>query len=241
MIKGLLSKPVAVPPTLQSVEMNTTERRLVEPLFLDIWAVDKFYEYNVHKHDIVSQLKAGDEVWLKTDTQGYSHVLLYIGNEEVVHVSDVNKSGFRLGKTIVTRDNLNDVAEDKLIGCRKTGNLDDAKREVIIQRALGDVGKYFPYLLTTDNCEHQVKYWISGVKDYRWIVSTQVRDHVVIGLISFLVGAGIGAGLVLYLWSTDIFPILVGTLGGGVLSAVVIVGFKYLASSLEYRKAFRGH
>jgi len=240
MIKGLLSKPVAVPPKLQSVEMNTTERAIVEPLFLDIWAVDKFFDYNGHKHTIVPQLEAGDEVWLKKDTQGYSHVLLYIGNEEVVHVSDVSKSGFRLGKTIVARDNLNEVAEDKLIGCRKTKNLDDKKRETVVQRALGDVGKYFPYLLTTDNCEHQVKYWITGVKDYRWIVSTQVRDHVVIGLISFFVGAGIGVGLVLYLWSTEIWPILAGGLGGGLLCTVVIVAFKYLASSLEYRKAFRG-
>jgi hypothetical protein len=119
------------------------------------------------------------------------------------------------------------VGKDHLIGCRKTKNLDDGKREEIVARGLQDVGKFFPYLLTTDNCEHQVKYWISGVKDYRWIVSTQVRDHVVIGIIGFIVGAAIGAGLIILLWSTDVYPIILGTLGGGILLMVGLVGFKW--------------
>jgi hypothetical protein len=128
------------------------------------------------------------------------------------------------------------VGKDHLIGCRKTKNLDDGKREEIVARGLQDVGKFFPYLLTTDNCEHQVKYWISGVKDYRWIVSTQVRDHVVIGIIGFIVGAAIGAGLIILLWSTDVYPIILGTLGGGILLMVGLIGFKYCISSLENRK-----
>lgn len=88
---------------LQAAQLNTSDRSVVEPLFLDIWAVDKFFEYNSHKGNIVPQLQAGDEIWLKKETQGYSHVLLYIGGGEVVHVSDVQKSGLRLGKTIICR------------------------------------------------------------------------------------------------------------------------------------------
>ncbi|OXA44165.1 HRAS-like suppressor 2 [Folsomia candida] len=162
---------------LKAAQLNTSDGSMVEPLFLDIWAVDKFFEYNHHKGTIVPQLEAGDEIWLKKETQGYSHVLLYIGNSEVVHVSDVQKSGLSLGKTIICRDKLEDVAKDKLIGCRKTNGLSPEKRDEIVTRALKDVGKFFPYLLTTDNCEHQVKYWISGVKDYRWIVSTQASHY----------------------------------------------------------------
>jgi cell wall-associated NlpC family hydrolase len=65
--------------------------------------VDKFFDYNSQKDNIVPQLEPGDEVWLKMETQGYSHVLLYIGGQEVVHVSDVQKSGLKLGKTIICR------------------------------------------------------------------------------------------------------------------------------------------
>lgn len=88
---------------LKAAQLNTSDGSMVEPLFLDIWAVDKFFEYNHHKGTIVPQLEAGDEIWLKKETQGYSHVLLYIGNSEVVHVSDVQKSGLSLGKTIICR------------------------------------------------------------------------------------------------------------------------------------------
>lgn len=78
----------------------------------------------------------------------------------------------------MNRDKLEDVAHDKLIGCRQTEGLDDRKRDEIVARAMQDIGKYFPYVLTTDNCEHQVKYWISGEKNYRWIVSTQVSNKI---------------------------------------------------------------
>lgn len=56
-----------------------------------------------------------------------------------------------------------------MIGLRKTEGLSDEERQEIVKRAGQDVGKYYPYLLTTDNCEHQVKYWISGNKDYRQV------------------------------------------------------------------------
>jgi hypothetical protein len=142
--------------------------------FMDIWAVDEYRPYEDVPAMEIRSIKVGDEIWLKERTQGYAHVLLYIGNKEVVHVSNVEKTSIRMGKTKICRDNLDDVARDHLIGLRRTEGLDERKRKEIVNRALGDVGKHFPYLLTTDNCEHQVKYWISGVKDYRWIVSTQV-------------------------------------------------------------------
>lgn len=140
-------------------------------LFLDIWAVKDFVPYN--PDELLPQLEVGDEIWLKLETQGYSHVLLYIGNGEVVHVANVEKPGL-IGKTLIRRDYLNDVAEGHLVGFRKTPDLTDEMRKQIRKRGLNDVGKLYPYYLTTENCEHQVKYWISGIRDYSWTVSTQV-------------------------------------------------------------------
>lgn len=57
---------MAVNVRLQGMELNTMERSLVEPLFLDIWAVDKFFEYNKHKGTIVPQLKPGTGIEIET-------------------------------------------------------------------------------------------------------------------------------------------------------------------------------
>jgi len=130
-------------------------------LFLDIWAVSEYSPYEDVTEEDFARISVGDEIWLKERTQGYAHVLLYIGNKEVVHVSNVEKSGLRLGKTKICRDKLDDVAKDHLIGLRKTEGIDDKKRDEIVRRALGDVGKYFPYLLTTGEFSVNLPFMLS--------------------------------------------------------------------------------
>ncbi len=61
----------------------------------------------------------------------------------------------------------------------------------------------------------------------------------VIGIIGFLVGAGIGAGIAILLWSTEILPVLSCSLGGGFIAALLLVGFKYCMSSIENRGLVR--
>ena len=68
----------------------------------------------------------------------------------------------------------------------------------------------------------------------------KVRDHVVIGIIGMLIGGGLGAGLTVYFWSTEVWPIMGGCVGGAVLFAVILVGLKYCVSALENRKFLRG-
>lgn len=141
------------------------------PLFGEIWAIKDFELYD--PTTFIPKLQIGDEIWIKDVRKGYAHVLVYIGNEEVVHVSNVQKSGLKMGKTIICRDHLSDVANGELVGIRKTEASPQHGAE-IVARALADVGKYMPYLLSRQNCEHQVKYWITGDAHFNWATSTQV-------------------------------------------------------------------
>ena len=120
------------PRNVRLVYQSSSEDGAYDPLFLDIWAVNKFFEYNSYKDHIVPQLEVGDEVWLKRDTQGYSHVLLYIGGGEVVHVSDVQKSGLSLGKTIVVRyvDKMSSIWRSQ---CYSILKLDDIASKMILE------------------------------------------------------------------------------------------------------------
>lgn len=144
----------------------------ITPLAWDIWAVSDYIPFD--EETFIPQLKVGDEVWIKKATAGYSHVTLYIGRGKVVHVAEVDKTGLFPGKTRVSKDPLSKIAKDRFVGHRKTRATEEEQAE-IIARALEDVGKLFPYVLTSENCEHQVKYWISGRQDYNMTISTQVK------------------------------------------------------------------
>lgn len=45
----------------------------IEPLFMEIWSVRDFVQFNEYGYRVVSILEVGDEVWLKKDTQGNSN------------------------------------------------------------------------------------------------------------------------------------------------------------------------
>lgn len=151
----------------------THENIEITPFVWEIWAVSDYIPFD--EETFLPQLTIGDEVWMKKATAGYSHVTLYIGRGKVVHVADVDKTGLFPGKTRVAKDLLSSIAVDRLVGIRKT-NASKEQQEAIVERALADVGKYFPYVLTSENCEHQVKYWISGRQDYNMTISTQVNS-----------------------------------------------------------------
>lgn len=144
----------------------------ITPFVWEIWAVSDYIPFD--EETFMPQLTVGDEVWVKKDTAGYSHVTLYIGRGKVVHVVEVDKTGLFPGKTRVAKDSLTSVAKNRLVGLRKTYATKE-EQVAIIERALEDVGKLFPYVLTSENCEHQVKYWISGRQDYNMTISTQVK------------------------------------------------------------------
>lgn len=143
------------------------------PFVWEIWAVSDYIPFD--EETFLPQLTIGDEVWVKKDSAGYSHVTLYIGRGKVVHVSDVDKTGLFPGKTRVAKDSLTTVAKNRLVGLRKTNATKEEQVDIVL-RALEDVGKIFPYILTSENCEHQVKYWISGRQDYNMTISTQVNQ-----------------------------------------------------------------
>lgn len=153
-------------------EENNHANIEMTPFVWEIWAVSDYIPFD--EETFMPQLTVGDEVWVKKSTAGYSHVTLYIGRGKVVHVSDVDKTGFFPGKTRVSKDSLTSVAENRLVGLRKTYATTE-EQVAIVERALEDVGKLFPYVLTSENCEHQVKYWISGRQDYNLTISTQVK------------------------------------------------------------------
>lgn len=144
----------------------------ITPFVWEIWAVSDFIPFD--EETFLPQLTVGDEVWVKKDTAGYSHVTLYIGRGKVVHVTEVSKTGLFPGKTRVAKEPLTSVAKNRFVGLRKTRATPE-QQVAIVERALEDIGKEFPYVLTSENCEHQVKYWISGRQDYNMTISTQVK------------------------------------------------------------------
>lgn len=152
--------------------VNSNANIEITPFVWEMWAVSDYIPFD--EETFLPQLTVGDEVWIKKDTAGYSHVTLYIGRGKVVHVADVDKTGIFPGKTRVSKDPLSSVAKNRFVGLRKTYATKD-EQVAIVERALEDVGKLFPYVLTSENCEHQVKYWISGRQDYIMTISTQVK------------------------------------------------------------------
>jgi uncharacterized membrane protein YedE/YeeE len=60
----------------------------------------------------------------------------------------------------------------------------------------------------------------------------------VLGLLFGSVGGLVGAGVVSLFWSQEVFPILLGVLGGFVGLAGVGIGFKYCMSAIEHRRMF---
>lgn len=152
--------------------VNSNANVEMTPFVWEMWAVSDYIPFD--EETFLPQLTVGDEVWIKKDTAGYSHVTLYIGRGKVVHVAEVEKTGIFPGKTRVSKDPLSSVAKNRFVGLRKTHATTD-EQVAIVDRALEDVGKLFPYVLTSENCEHQVKYWISGTQDYNMTISTQVK------------------------------------------------------------------
>lgn len=153
-------------------EVSSNRHIEITPFVWEIWAVSDYIPFD--EETFLPQLTIGDEIWIKKDSAGYSHVTLYIGRGKVVHVAEVDKTGLFPGKTRVSKDALSTVANNRLVGLRKTLATKEEQIAIVL-RALEDVGKIFPYVLTSENCEHQVKFWITGRQDYNMTISTQVK------------------------------------------------------------------
>ncbi|CAJ1074653.1 Retinoic acid receptor responder protein 3 [Xyrichtys novacula] len=124
--------------------------------------------------------KPGDLIEIFRD--GYQHWVVYIGNNEIVHLTRDDPDGGKKaraksrvdGTGEVKRENIWDVIGDS--DFKVNNQLDDkykrCKSEAIVKEARGMVGEERRYSLIDSNCEHFATELRYGKKESR-----QVRDR----------------------------------------------------------------
>ncbi|XP_071096431.1 phospholipase A and acyltransferase 3-like [Haliotis cracherodii] len=122
-------------------------------------------EVQRHNQTVLESLEPGDQVEFVRGV--YSHWAVYVGGNEVVHLSGVDGamgshmghsctiSGVEFGKGIVRRDNFWDVVMNSMV--HKNNSKDEKLKHFepsqIVRRALSKIGKV-GYNLIFKNCEH---------------------------------------------------------------------------------------
>ncbi|XP_048241389.1 phospholipase A and acyltransferase 3-like [Haliotis rufescens] len=122
-------------------------------------------EVQRHNQTVLESLEPGDQVEFIRGV--YSHWAVYVGDNEVVHLSgddgargsDMGHtftiSGVEFGKATVRRDNFWDVVGDSEVhkNNSKDEKLEHFKPSEIVRRALSKIGEV-GYNLIFKNCEH---------------------------------------------------------------------------------------
>ncbi|XP_076437830.1 phospholipase A and acyltransferase 2-like [Babylonia areolata] len=121
--------------------------------------------------------QAGD--LLEIDRKLYAHWVVYIGNNEVVHVPETRKN-----KVVVEKCSLESVAQDCLVRINnkqvpaKDRGVSELAREVVVANALSCVGSTVRYNFVVSNSEHfvtRLKYgigWSDQAKAMRHSMSS---------------------------------------------------------------------
>ncbi|XP_046337443.2 phospholipase A and acyltransferase 3-like [Haliotis rufescens] len=158
-------------------------------------------EVRRHNESVYTDLEVGDLVELKRGM--YSHWALFIGNNEVIHLSgedddglgDVDRkhiftiSGVTFDKAIVRRDNFWDVVGDDMVykNNSKDSKWKPLRPSQIVERALSKVGRV-GYNLIFSNCEHFVS-WCR----YNMERSDQVESYATGLAVGGAIAAAVGA------------------------------------------------
>lgn len=113
------------------------------------------------------RFKPGDEIWAARKKLGvrYHHSGVYVGRNQIVHVSATIASGAkRLMKggapVRIIKTSLGSFAKG---GAMKLGPTRLRwSRKIVVKRALSKVGRSFRYFLPTNNCQHFSSRVVSG-------------------------------------------------------------------------------
>ncbi|XP_046544919.1 uncharacterized protein LOC124255123 [Haliotis rubra] len=187
-VTGRESNPLTSYATVTAIEKNPQEKR------------------EKHNQKELDFSKPGD--LLEFERGVYSHWAVYIGKEEVVHLSGVDGaggsdlkhpctiSGVKSDKGIVRKDNFWTVAEESKAkkNNSKDSELHHLEPSRIVQRALSEVGKV-GYNLLYKNCEHFAKWCRYGKEE-----SDQAK--VLCNAVAMVVGSAavVVAGVALTAW-----------------------------------------